>query len=480
MPADSGTLDVARGLYADTLAYLAAKQSKLSPEYYRDASVQARHRAFTVTGLSQVGQVQAVRDSLQTAVARGETFKQWQERLLAPATLLPEARKETIFRTNVQSTYMAGARERILRNAALKPYVMYSAINDLRTRPSHRAMSGYISRIGSDWANTHWPPCGFNCRCSMIQLTERQALARGYGTQATPPVQADPGFGAPPDSEMVNTLLKAMTQKAEQTAPKPIAAALRDKVAETARGAPPEGLWSQSDVVAEAVTLLATALGGAVTTALVKTPEAMSLAAYASDAGEALDVLLREADRDAVQAVAPLVVSLDNALAPGADHPFGGTTFRTLTPEQAALGVGDALTFGRYASASSRYEQGLGIAGGVLILRGTGAAANAAGDVVYPAGSTFKVVARGEQDGVPYLMAQLDDTAKFSVEPTQTLAAFMADRRHAHGAQKPSALTLARWKAEAKAGKGLVAGLPFGAFCTAVIEQALAETIARF
>jgi hypothetical protein len=76
---------------------------------------------------------------------------------------------------------------------------MYSAINDARTRPAHRAMDGVIRPVGDSFWDDHSPPCGYNCRCSLISLTGDQADARGGPTpQISPDARADPGFGARP------------------------------------------------------------------------------------------------------------------------------------------------------------------------------------------------------------------------------------------------------------------------------------------
>jgi len=62
------------------------------------------------------------------------------------------------------------------------PYWQYSAVNDTRTRPSHRALHGKIFRTGD---YRFFPPIGFNCRCSAIPLSKTKAASLGI-TEPSP------------------------------------------------------------------------------------------------------------------------------------------------------------------------------------------------------------------------------------------------------------------------------------------------------
>ncbi|PWF32279.1 phage head morphogenesis protein, partial [Yersinia pestis] len=65
------------------------------------------------------------------------------------------------------------------RNKAKRQYLMYSAINDSRVRPSHLALNRIVLPIDHPFWLTHYPPLGFRCRCTVIALTEKQALKYG-------------------------------------------------------------------------------------------------------------------------------------------------------------------------------------------------------------------------------------------------------------------------------------------------------------
>ncbi|MCK3654905.1 phage head morphogenesis protein [Pasteurellaceae bacterium Macca] len=83
-------------------------------------------------------------------------------------------RLETIYRTNMQSAYSAQRYQQMRDNADNRPYWQYSAVNDGRTRPSHSAMHGLVYRYDDPFWHTFYPPNGFNCRCSVIALNDRE------------------------------------------------------------------------------------------------------------------------------------------------------------------------------------------------------------------------------------------------------------------------------------------------------------------
>lgn len=149
-------------------------------------------RAFTVAKLTDTDLLAAVQQSLDEALANGVPFRAWAEQLIptlqdrgwwgrrdvvapggntANVQLGSPARLQTIYRSNVQSAYAAGAWDAIADQAELAPYLLYDAVDDGRTRPEHRAWDGTVLPVSHVWWRTHYPPNGWNCRCSVIQLS---------------------------------------------------------------------------------------------------------------------------------------------------------------------------------------------------------------------------------------------------------------------------------------------------------------------
>lgn len=171
---------------------------------------QAEHEAsFTVAKMMDVDLLRDVRDAVDKALAEGQTLEQfrkgiepllrdrgwWGRKEMAdPLTgeirevqLGSPRRLRTIFRTNMQAAYAAGDWGQIVDNAGSAPFLMYDAVDDNLTRPQHRAWDGTVLRYDDPWWDTHRPPNGWNCRCSVIQLSADEALARGLAIDRPAP-----------------------------------------------------------------------------------------------------------------------------------------------------------------------------------------------------------------------------------------------------------------------------------------------------
>lgn len=93
-------------------------------------------------------------------------------------------RLNTIYRTNMQSSMMAGRWQRFYENRRNRPYLQYIAVMDAATRHSHAELHGKIFHIDDPIWNTIYPPNGFNCRCRVRALTAAQAKQRGFNPKS--------------------------------------------------------------------------------------------------------------------------------------------------------------------------------------------------------------------------------------------------------------------------------------------------------
>ncbi len=178
---------------------------------WRDVGAEIHKQAFTVAksaGFDILGDVHA---SLEEALANGETFQSWAKRirptlaekgwwgrkkLADPVTgevrevqLGSPRRLRTIYDTNMRVSHAQGRWERTERLAARRPYLRYVATLDERTRASHRSWHGTVLRWDDPWWDTHYPPNGWRCRCSTMQLGE--ADMKRYGFTPTDPAPND-------------------------------------------------------------------------------------------------------------------------------------------------------------------------------------------------------------------------------------------------------------------------------------------------
>jgi SPP1 gp7 family putative phage head morphogenesis protein len=167
--------------------------------------------AFTVAKMADLDLLADVKDAVDRAIAEGRTLAQFRNELtpllqkrgwwgiqeqVDPANGRPRLvqlgsprRLETIFRTNLQTAYAAGDWANIQANAQAMPYLMYDAVDDQRTREAHRAWDGLVLRADDPFWQTHRPPNGWNCRCSVIQLSDRQLKRLGKTVGTAPKIE---------------------------------------------------------------------------------------------------------------------------------------------------------------------------------------------------------------------------------------------------------------------------------------------------
>ncbi|KAF7787190.1 hypothetical protein PRUB_a4068 [Pseudoalteromonas rubra] len=180
---------------ADAVAYFRSKGYQISDEWH-DMLLDAHARAFTVARASSMDVLEAIRKKVDAAIAGGLTPKQFRDELTPELQKLgwwgktkndqgddvqlgSPYRLNTIYRTNVQTAYMAGRYRRLLARAKTHPYWQYVAIDDGQTRPEHTRLNGRVFRYDDPIWQTIFPPNGWGCRCRVRALTEAQVKARG-------------------------------------------------------------------------------------------------------------------------------------------------------------------------------------------------------------------------------------------------------------------------------------------------------------
>lgn len=166
--------------FIEALNWASKRKVMLPDEYYAQEPGIARALSFSIADVSSLDQLKYVMFQLQVAMGEGATFRQWKREVTSPnagelQVVLPGYRLENVFRTNLQGHYAYGRCQQQKRGIEDRPWFMYDAVNDSRTRPSHAAMDGYIARHDDPVWKIWTPPCGYQCRCRRIALTDAQA-----------------------------------------------------------------------------------------------------------------------------------------------------------------------------------------------------------------------------------------------------------------------------------------------------------------
>jgi SPP1 gp7 family putative phage head morphogenesis protein len=204
--------------FDEAIRFFRDKGLAVSPLSWRDVWADANVRAFTVARVAAMDVLEDIRREVDRAVRSGVTLQDfkaslaetlarkgwWTPPLEKPEEILPDGmvrkrltpwRLDTIFRTNVQSAYNTGRYRQMIENAPRRPWWLYDAVNDARTRPAHAAMDGKVFRFDHPIWDKWYPPNGFNCRCTVRALSDRDMERRGLRESTRPPAdRPDEGF----------------------------------------------------------------------------------------------------------------------------------------------------------------------------------------------------------------------------------------------------------------------------------------------
>ena len=88
-------------------------------------------------------------------------------------TTFNPARLKLIFDTNTRMASAAGQWERIQRTKFSHPYLRYITLHDDKVRATHRAWDNITLPVDDPAWLTHYPPCGWRCRCRVISVSQR-------------------------------------------------------------------------------------------------------------------------------------------------------------------------------------------------------------------------------------------------------------------------------------------------------------------
>lgn len=168
---------------------------------------EAQARAFTVAKVMRADILEDIRGELQRGFEQGMTeaefIRNLKPRLIAKGwwgQVINEEtgeigqggsprRLKTIFRTNLQTGYMAGRYRAMMENTGSQPgarnWWMYVAVMDGRTRPTHAALNNRVFRFDDPLWRHYYPPNGFNCRCRIRALTDGDLAREGIAPSSS-------------------------------------------------------------------------------------------------------------------------------------------------------------------------------------------------------------------------------------------------------------------------------------------------------
>ncbi|MBP4453545.1 phage head morphogenesis protein, partial [Acinetobacter baumannii] len=152
-------------------------------------------KAFTVAKIARMDLLQDIRQSLITAMEKGQTLEQWKASIMPTlqekgwwgkkTVINPEGREQevqlgsprrlrTIYDTNMQSAFAAGRYKAMLAGAEARPYWEWRHITISNPRKQHVALNGRLFRFDDPFWNVAYPPSEWGCKCRVIARSARE------------------------------------------------------------------------------------------------------------------------------------------------------------------------------------------------------------------------------------------------------------------------------------------------------------------
>lgn len=144
-------------------------------------------KAFHLANINCLNILQAVKHEVEKGLTDGISFSQFKNNLFEKIDKksFSEKRLNTIFRTNINSSYQAGRFSALKGNIDNRPYWQYQAILDDRVRDNHAGVHNKIFRHDDAFWTHFYPPNGYNCRCMVVALSEKDIKRKGLAIGKT-------------------------------------------------------------------------------------------------------------------------------------------------------------------------------------------------------------------------------------------------------------------------------------------------------
>jgi SPP1 gp7 family putative phage head morphogenesis protein len=162
----------------------------------------AKARAFTFARTSSSDLLKLVHNELGRMIVEGGDLKQFQKFMkdrVESAGWVPASPShvQTIARTNIMGAYNVGRAKDATAPAVLidRPYWQIRGVNDIRQRPTHGAVNGWVFKASDPVWNSIHPPLGYCCRCRTTTLSAKQVKNRGLEVHSGSEVTGLPDKG---------------------------------------------------------------------------------------------------------------------------------------------------------------------------------------------------------------------------------------------------------------------------------------------
>lgn len=161
----------------EAIAWFNQKEIIASDIFAKAESI-AKAKSFSIATAQDLLVIKKVKFSLDKALEKGLSFGSWKKDI---ANTLPDRMGitfksrhhiETVFRTNMQTSYNSGRFIQTEEMKTVRPFLEYNAVDDSRVRDEHAAIDGIVKPVDDPFWDEFYPPNGFNCRCVVTSLSK--------------------------------------------------------------------------------------------------------------------------------------------------------------------------------------------------------------------------------------------------------------------------------------------------------------------
>jgi len=205
---------------------------------------QAEHdHAFVVAGVTRMDMLADFREAIDKAISQGTSLAEFRRDFDAIVAKYGwdynggrNWRSRVIYETNLRASYAAGRYAQLQSIKSVRPFWQYVHSDAVaHPRPMHLAWNGLVLDADDPWWQTHYPPNGWGCQCSVRALARRDLKKYGKsGPDEAPPVEmglvtvgtrgpspqivetpagVDPGFGYAPGRSAFEQLAQRALDK---------------------------------------------------------------------------------------------------------------------------------------------------------------------------------------------------------------------------------------------------------------------------
>jgi SPP1 gp7 family putative phage head morphogenesis protein len=180
--------------FEEAISYLKNK-TPIPTKHWDDMLGEIHAKAFTVAGATKADLLNDIFGLVDDALMKGTTISDFRKGF--DDAVLKHGwdfkgnkswRTRVIYDTNLRTAHAAGRWQQFERQSSTRPYLHYLTVGDGLVRPEHQAWDDLILTIEDVFWNTHYPPNGWGCRCTVRSLSQSQLERMGRTVSESPEV----------------------------------------------------------------------------------------------------------------------------------------------------------------------------------------------------------------------------------------------------------------------------------------------------